>query len=104
MITTFATREDALRVCDRLVEERLAVCATMLPGAESIYPWKGKIERAGEILTILKTSAHAAARAAARLAELHPYETPEILTIPAGSWNDAYTQWLLEWTHPADRS
>ena len=37
--------EEARKIGSALVEEKLAACANIVPGMESIYHWKGKIER-----------------------------------------------------------
>ena len=41
--TTFPDLEEARRVGRALVEARLAACALLAPGAESIYWWEGKV-------------------------------------------------------------
>lgn len=101
LFTTFANRADAERVCGALVENRAIVCATILPGAVSIYPWKGRIERAEEVFVIIKTAMRARRAAARALLELHPYETPELIIQSGFAWNDAYLAWLDAWTRPA---
>ena len=52
---TFPDLENARRVIDRLVSDRLIACGNIFPGIESIYRWKDKIERSSEVLGILKT-------------------------------------------------
>jgi periplasmic divalent cation tolerance protein len=93
-LTTAATVEDARRLGRALVEERLAACATAVPGAESIYHWQGRIETAAETLLVLKTTAEKIEALEARLKELHSYQTPEflVLEIERGSW--PYLQWI----------
>jgi periplasmic divalent cation tolerance protein len=97
VLTTFGGESDALRVGKTLVEERLAACMTVLPAATSIYPWKGKIAREAEAVCFLKTSERRVRRLLARLLELHPYETPELLTWSVDSGNEAYSAWLTDW-------
>jgi periplasmic divalent cation tolerance protein len=97
LLTTFANLADAERIGRALVEEKAAVCATVIPGAVSIYAWKGVIERENEVAVLFKTRASRARALARRLGELHPYENPEITVFRAGSLNSDYTSWLRAW-------
>ncbi len=94
VLTTFATSEDAATVIHKLVEEKLAACGTILPGARSIYGWKGEIEDTTEVMVFLKTVPEKLAALQARLTELHPYETPEILAIDPTGVSPAYAAWI----------
>ena len=46
---TLASDEEARRIGQQLVEERLAACANVLAPCHSIYRWKGRIEEAVEV-------------------------------------------------------
>ena len=94
VLTTAASADDARRLGRALVEERLAACATLIPAAESIYRWEGRVESATETLLMLKTGADQLAALEARLHELHPYETPEFLVLPVEAGSDAYLAWM----------
>ena len=87
VLTSAASREEAERLARTLVEERLAACATLIPGAQSIYRWEGKIESSAETLLLLKTEAGRLAEIEARLHALHSYTAPEflVLRVDAGS-------------------
>ncbi|HZN62610.1 MAG TPA: divalent-cation tolerance protein CutA [Planctomycetota bacterium] len=90
----------ARRLADALVAERLAACVTALPGARSTYRWKGKVERAREVVLMIKTRALLAKRLERRVRELHPYDVPEILAIPVASGGARYLRWIGESTKP----
>lgn len=92
ILTTFGSEEDAARIVRTLVEEKLAACGTLLPGARSIYAWQGKIEDSAEVVVLFKTSR--APDLAARLKELHPYETPEIVTLEPSALSAEYAAWV----------
>ena len=89
--------ESARRIADALVEERLAACVSVLPGMVSTYRWQGAIERAEEVLLIAKTVADRREALQARLAELHPYELPEVIAVEAAA-APAYSGWLARET------
>ena len=57
VLTTAANPVEAERLARILVEERLAACATLIPGVESVYRWKGEVELATETLVVIKTGA-----------------------------------------------
>ncbi len=93
VLSTFASREDAVRVGRELVERRLAACMNVVPGVESIYRWEGKVEDAAEVLAIMKTRGERLQELMTVLAELHPYAVPEILSFPAAA-AAAYGAWV----------
>jgi periplasmic divalent cation tolerance protein len=102
-VVVFVTTPDARvarRLSDALVGERLAACVTALPGARSTYRWKGKVERAREVVLVIKTRAALAKRLERRVRELHPYDTPEILALPVVLGEKRYLTWIEESTRP----
>ena len=90
--TTTATREDAEALAAHLVGSRLAACVQITPIA-SVYAWKGKVEHAQEHLLTIKTRASLFERLATAIREMHAYETPEILAVPAQGSPD-YLDWI----------
>ncbi len=80
----------------RLVEEGIVACGNIVPGVLSIYRWQGAIERAGEVLVVLKTTAGAVPRLLARVPALHPYPVPEVLVLPVVAGHGAYLTWVAE--------
>jgi periplasmic divalent cation tolerance protein len=94
VLTTAADQDEAARLARTLVEEGLAACATIVPGAQSIYRWEGKVEHAAEVLILIKTRAPQLAALEARLHALHSYLTPEFLVLPVDSGSQRYLDWL----------
>lgn len=95
VLTTAASFEEAGRLGRTLVEERLAACATVIPGVESIYSWKGKLETSTEAMLLLKTGAEHLAPLESRLHQVHSYETPEFLVLPVEAGSSAYLGWMF---------
>ena len=93
---TFPDLENARRVVDRLVKDRLIACGNIFPAVESIYRWKGKIERSFEALAILKTTRDKFSRLEAVFKELHPYEVPELIATRISNGLPAYLAWITE--------
>ncbi len=100
VLTTTANPEEANRLGRTLVEEKLAACATLIPGVQSIYHWKGQVESATETLLLLKTGPEQLAALEARLHELHSYETPEFLVLGVEAASQPYLDWLQASLHP----
>ena len=94
VLTSLADAEGARDLGMALVEERLAACATIIPGAESIYRWDGAVRTEAEVLLLLKTSSERLARLRERLGELHAYELPEVLVAALPQSEGAYADWV----------
>ncbi len=94
VFTTVVNPEEAARLGRTLVEERLAACATVLPGVESIYHWQGQVETSAEALLLLKTGLDQVPALEARLHALHSYEVPEFLVLDVEAGSQRYLDWL----------
>ncbi len=92
VLTSFANETSAAKVVRTLVEEKLAACGKIIPGVRSIYRWNDQLEDASEIIVLFKTAV--APALAVRLAELHPYEVPEIITLESDAVSEAYGRWV----------
>ena len=78
------------------MEERLAACAQVVGPVSSMYWWQGEIEAAAEWYCHLKTTAARVDALMARIRELHPYETPEIVVLPVTEGDASYLRWVEE--------
>lgn len=83
-------------IADRLIEERLAACVNVIPIVLSTYEWKGAVERERESTMVIKTAADRVAAVTARIRELHPYELPEVISLPLmpDEGNPSYLEWV----------
>jgi periplasmic divalent cation tolerance protein len=94
VLMTAGSREEAARLADILVVARLAACVQILPEIESVYHWKGNVERAAEILLLAKTTQANFVALEAMVRSLHSYETPEIIALPITAFSAPYLEWL----------
>jgi periplasmic divalent cation tolerance protein len=92
---TFPSVDVARQIGTALVEKQLAACVNLIPGVESIYRWQGELEDTIETLAIFKTSAGAFPQFERALAELHPFEVPEIVAIEPSAVAETYAAWVL---------
>jgi periplasmic divalent cation tolerance protein len=94
VLTTWPADADAAAFATRLVDERLAACVAVHAPMESIYRWQGTIERAAERQLVIKTSAARREALLTRLAELHPYDVPEVLVLKVDGGGAVYLKWV----------
>ncbi len=83
---------------EQLLERGLIACGQVLGPIHSCYRWEGRVEREQEWLGLLKTAAPRVPEVESLLAELHPYEVPEILVTQVSGGHEAYLRWVLEQT------
>ncbi len=95
VFTTFDRKEFAERIAEKLLTKKLAACVQMTP-IESIYSWKGRIEKAEEYLCTIKTREELYGDVEEIIKENHSYEVPEIVAVPIVKGSDDYLSWLNE--------
>ena len=95
---------EARKIGRNVVEKKLAACANIVPGVESIYRWKGKVERAGEVLVVVKTTANRLPALEREVKRLHRYDVPEFIVLPIIAGSRKYLAWLQGSTTPANKS
>jgi periplasmic divalent cation tolerance protein len=95
-LSTFPDQETARDISNELVTEKLAACANILPGVESIYRWKEEIESGNETLVVFKLSENRQSAFQEKLRSLHPYEVPEIIFVPVSTGLPEYLRWVTE--------
>ena len=95
-LSTFPDQETAREISNELVTKKLAACANILPGVESIYRWKEQIESGNETLVLFKLSEDRQSAFQEKLRSLHPYEVPEIIFVPISSGLPEYLRWVTE--------
>ena len=94
VVTTVGTEEQAYQIARELVARRQAACVNVLPGMRSVYRWKGKICKDGELLLVIKTLAEEFEGVSATIRELHSYELPEILSFPVSQGEANFLEWI----------
>lgn len=92
--TTTETKEDAQKIAHSIVEKRLAGCVQVIGPITSVYRWKNKIEEANEWLCIMKSRQSLYAELEKTIQKIHPYEVPEIISVPIGGGSMRYLEWL----------
>lgn len=91
---TFSSEEEAKQIAKEVITERLAACANIIKGMESIYIWKDAMEESKETVGLFKTTKDKSETLMQRIKELHSYETPCIVLWPIVSGNPDYLDWV----------
>ena len=96
VLMTAPDRATAEALAQSVVGERLAACASLMPGVTSIFRWEGSVQRADEVLLLLKTRSDRVPALIARAAELHPYDVPEVLALSVDEGFGPYLDWVRD--------
>jgi periplasmic divalent cation tolerance protein len=91
---TIDTPENAQKLADKLLFARKAACVNIIPKVSSQYWWQGKIEKADELMLVVKTRTILLDELIALVKQNHPYSVPEIIAIPIIGGNPDYLAWL----------
>lgn len=95
VLVTAPDRKTARALAHAALEARLVACANLVPGIESHYRWKGKLERSRETILLFKTTRRRLATLEKLLLAHHPYDTPEIISLAPDSGTRRYLSWIL---------
>ncbi len=91
---TTSGADESERIGKKVVEERLAACANIIPAITSYYWWNGKLEKDAESILLLKTTKKSLDTLIDRIRELHSYENPAIIALPIESGSEIYLEWV----------
>lgn len=94
VVTNLPDRASAEKLAALLIERRLAACVNLLAPCESVYRWRGEIQRDEEHPLLIKTAQDRYAELEAAIRANHPYELPEIFAVPIVQGLPAYLQWV----------
>ncbi|XP_008697052.1 protein CutA homolog isoform X2 [Ursus maritimus] len=78
------------------LDKKLAASVNILPKASSLYFWNGEIEEATEILLLIKTKTSRVHVLSSYIRLVHPFEIPEVFSLPMDQGDVHYFKWLEE--------
>lgn len=100
VLTNTGSQEEARKIAQALVQSKLAACVNIIPGVESTYWWKGKIETAPEWTLLIKTTRTNISAVRDAIRELHSYDLPECIAIRIDDGSEEYLNWITESVKP----
>jgi periplasmic divalent cation tolerance protein len=93
---TCPDQPSAERIAGALIDRRLAACVNLLPGVRSFFRWEGQVEDEREELLLIKTTEDRMPALRDAIAELHPYDVPELIAVRIADGLAPYTDWVRE--------
>jgi len=93
VVTIVGSKKEARAIAHALVGARLAACA-QISRIDSVYAWKGKIERGKEYRVLLKTVEARYSSVERAIHEMHSYELPAIHSFAFEHVSPAYADWI----------
>ena len=93
---TTGNRDEARKIGEALVKEKLCACVNIINNMESLYWWEGEIQNDSECILLVKTTADFVDRVTERVKELHSYDVPCVISLPlsSGEGNSDYLEWI----------
>jgi periplasmic divalent cation tolerance protein len=92
-----AAPQDADKIAETLVNERLAACVNIAP-IRFCYIWEGKLNLDREELLMIKTQKSQIETLKKRILQLHSYALPEIIALPIIDGHQPYLYWIAQST------
>ena len=93
---TCAHREEAEKIAEELVKEKIVACVNIIPGVTSLFSWEEKVCREEEFLLMVKSVSANQNALIEKVKALHSYSTPEVISVPVQSGNPDYLRWVLD--------
>ena len=96
IITTTDSKKTANDIAEYLVKDNLSPCVQIVPNIQSVYKWKGELDKSGEIMLLIKTISENVQDCKELILKYHNYDVPEIVLTDGDILNDAYRDWFIE--------
>lgn len=94
VLVTCGSPEEASRIAQALVEEKLAACVNVTSPVRSIYRWEGRVADEQEVLLVIKTARRLFDEVRRAVEKLHSYQVPEVICLPVIDGAPNYLNWL----------
>ena len=92
---TASSQDEAKKIGEALVAERLAACVNILGEINSIYWWDQQLEKGQEIALFAKTSTDMVEKLISRVKSIHSYDCPCVVSWELRISNPDYENWLM---------
>lgn len=89
-----ASHAEADAIAAAAVGERLAACANILGDIQSVFVWRGAVQREREVALILKTAADRVDALTSRIRALHSYDEPCVVALPIVGGSTSFVDWI----------
>jgi len=96
VLVTASSAEEAHKISEQLLKDKLAACVNIIKGIESLFWWEDKIDHANETLLVVKTKSSAFKALTTAVKKAHSYKVPEVIALPIINGNPDYLKWINE--------
>lgn len=94
VFSTTPTQDEARKIAQSLLENRIVACVTILPRATSLFWWNDKISQSNEFVLIIKTKKSLVKNIVEVITQAHSYDVPEVISFSIEEGNSDYLQWI----------
>ena len=94
---TAPNKKEAQKIASGLVKNKLAACVNIVDKIESVFFWNGKINRAKEVLLIVKSRKDKFKKIVKFVKANHSYQVPEIISLSITSGLASYLRWINDY-------
>lgn len=98
ILITCPNIKEANNIASVLIDKKLAACVNIISKIDSIFHWQRKIDKAQEVLLVVKSRKSLFKKITATVKKHHTYHTPEIIALPIILGNKKYLDWLKDST------
>ncbi len=94
VLTTMPDFKSAHKLAGEIVQKKLAACVSIIQNINSIYQWKGKVEKTRECLVVIKAPKTQWKALEKFVLSRHLYELPELIALPVTRVSKKYLSWI----------
>jgi periplasmic divalent cation tolerance protein len=96
LLSTAGSQKEANKIAQLLLKRRNAACVNLIPGVNSLYWWRGKIDQSSEVMIVIKKERRHLKAVEQLLRTIHSYTTPELIGWPINWGHEPYLDWLRD--------
>ena len=94
ILITCASGKEAQGIANSLLTKRMIACANIISGVQSKFWWRGRIDKAKEVLMLIKARADNFKAIEKEVKRMHSYEVAEIIALPIVRGSSDYLKWI----------
>ena len=96
VFVTAPSKPEAEKIAKAILSKKVCACVNIINGVNSLFNWKGKINKAKETLLVIKTKRSAYKDLEKIIKKNHSYTVPEIIALPVILGAREYLNWIKD--------